>query len=512
MHLDSGAPGPQAELIIKDYNFARRLLVSGEIGFGEAYLQGEWESPRLETLIELMSVNRKVIDEVMPGRFLQRMLQLLAMRSIAIRVPARDRISSAHYDLGNAFYESWLDQTMTYSSAVFAPGDNDLAAAQARKYRLLAERAGVRPGENVLEIGCGWGGFAEFAARELGCKVTGLTISKEQFDFATERMRKAGLADRVTIALRDYRDERGVFDRIVSIEMFEAVGEGFWPSFFRQMRERLRPGGTAGLQVITIAEWLWPSYRREVDFIRRYIFPGGMLPTATHHARPRREIRLADAERMGLPPGLCGNARPMARTFSRRLAEAQAARLRRALPPHVGILPLLLRRRLPRRLDRCAPDGVHAPRVGVVANAAASAERDRPRIAPTPSCLPRPDSLRAIAAHGPREQRKIKRIRQDPGEFGYPDEPPRKGDLEPSLAMPSAMRRAASSTAHEERHRKILLLGQRRLDETRVDELQGSRPSGRNRTSGSRKGGWRRLSRRHRPAPWAAPDSRRARP
>jgi cyclopropane-fatty-acyl-phospholipid synthase len=133
----------------------------------------------------------------------------------------------------------------------------------------------------VLEIGCGWGGFAEFAAKELGCKVTGLTISKEQFDFATERMRKAGLDDRVTIALRDYRDEQGVFDRIVSIEMFEAVGEGFWPSFFRQMRERLRPGGTAGLQVITIAEWLWPSYRREVDFIRRYIFPGGMLPTAT---------------------------------------------------------------------------------------------------------------------------------------------------------------------------------------------------------------------------------------
>jgi cyclopropane-fatty-acyl-phospholipid synthase len=281
VHLDSGAPGPQAELVIKDYNFARRLLASGELGFGEAYLQGEWESPSLETLIELMSVNRKVIDEVMPGRFTQRMLQLLGHAlNRNTRSGARQNIR-AHYDLGNAFYESWLDQTMTYSSAVFAPGDNDLAAAQARKYRLLAERAGVRPGENVLEIGCGWGGFAEFAARELGCKVTGLTISKEQFDFARERMRKAGLADRVTIALRDYRDERGIFDRIVSIEMFEAVGESFWPGFFRQMRERLRPGGTAGLQVITIAEWLWPSYRREVDFIRRYIFPGGMLPTAT---------------------------------------------------------------------------------------------------------------------------------------------------------------------------------------------------------------------------------------
>ena len=187
--------------------------------------------PRSETLIELMSVNRAVIDEVMPGQFWQRMIQLLAHAlNRNTRLGARQNIR-AHYDLGNAFYQTWLDNTMTYSSAVFAPGDNDLAAAQARKYRLLAERAGVRPGESVLEIGCGWGGFAEFAAKELGCKVTGLTISKEQFDFATERMRKAGLDDRVTIALRDYRDEQGVFDRIVSIEMFEAVGEGFWPGF-----------------------------------------------------------------------------------------------------------------------------------------------------------------------------------------------------------------------------------------------------------------------------------------
>jgi cyclopropane-fatty-acyl-phospholipid synthase len=293
VHLEGREPGPHAELILRDYRFARRLLASGEIGFGEGYLQGEWDSPKLETLIELMSVNRAVIDEVMPGQFWQRMIQLLAHAlNRNTRFGARQNIR-AHYDLGNAFYQTWLDNTMTYSSAVFAPGDNDLAAAQARKYRLLAERAGVRPGESVLEIGCGWGGFAEFAAKELGCKVTGLTISKEQFDFATERMREAGLDDRVTIALRDYRDEQGVFDRIVSIEMFEAVGEGFWPSFFRQMRERLRPGGTAGLQVITIAEWLWPSYRREVDFIRRYIFPGGMLPTAT--------IMRGLGEKYGLP-------------------------------------------------------------------------------------------------------------------------------------------------------------------------------------------------------------------
>src|SRR5665213_3332037 len=146
---------------------------------------------------------------------------------------------------------------------------------------MIADRAGVKPGESILEIGCGWGGFAEFAAQELDCRVTALTISQEQFDYATRRMWEAGLDDRVTIELRDYRDEVGVFDRIVSIEMFEAVGEGFWPAFFRQMRARLKPGGTAALQVITIAEKLWPSYRREVDFIRRYIFPGGPLPQAT---------------------------------------------------------------------------------------------------------------------------------------------------------------------------------------------------------------------------------------
>jgi cyclopropane-fatty-acyl-phospholipid synthase len=281
VHFKGTQPGPDAELVIKDYGFANRLFAAGEIGFGEAYLAGEWESPALDTLIELMSVNRDVIDEVLPGRFWTRVMQIIG-HALNRNTKRGSRANiRAHYDLGNAFYEAWLDRTMTYSSAVFAPGDNDLASAQTRKYRLIADRAGVKPGDSILEIGCGWGGFAEFAAQELDCKVTGLTISREQFDYASERMRRAGLDDRVTIALRDYRDEKGVFDRIVSIEMFEAVGEGFWPGFFRQMRERLKPGGTAALQVITIAERLWPAYRRDVDFIRRYIFPGGMLPTAT---------------------------------------------------------------------------------------------------------------------------------------------------------------------------------------------------------------------------------------
>jgi cyclopropane-fatty-acyl-phospholipid synthase len=164
---------------------------------------------------------------------------------------------------------------------MFSPGDSDLAAAQTRKYRALAERTGIKAGDEVLEIGCGWGGFAEYAAREIGCRVTGLTISQEQFDFARERIAKAGLADRVTIKLQDYRDETGIYDHIASIEMFEAVGEAFWPTYFAQLHDRLKPGGTAGLQVITIRDESFAVYRSELDFIRAYIFPGGMLPTPT---------------------------------------------------------------------------------------------------------------------------------------------------------------------------------------------------------------------------------------
>ncbi|RVA52752.1 cyclopropane-fatty-acyl-phospholipid synthase family protein, partial [Mesorhizobium sp. M7A.F.Ca.CA.001.08.1.1] len=161
---------------------------------------------------------------------------------------------SAHYDLGNAFYKQWLDPSMTYSSALYTTGANDLESAQAAKYRALAKDTGIGPKDHVLEIGCGWGGFAEFAAREIGCRVTGLTISREQHDFATARIAKAGLADKVDIKLQDYRDETGTYDRIASIEMFEAVGEKYWPVFFGKMKACLRPGGTAGLQIITINE------------------------------------------------------------------------------------------------------------------------------------------------------------------------------------------------------------------------------------------------------------------
>ncbi len=280
--FDGREAGPDAGFIVRDYAFARRLAAGGDIGFAEAYLRGEWDTPNLARFLELFASNYHAIQTMLSGRPLARFWQIVRhVLNRNTRAGARRNIH-AHYDLGNRFYSAWLDRSMTYSAAIYAPGDNDLAAAQERKYRALAEKIEARPGDHILEIGCGWGGFAEFAAREIGCKVTGLTISKEQFDFASERIAAAGLSDKVTIKLLDYRDETGQYDAIASIEMFEAVGESYWPTYFRQLRDRLKPGGRAGLQVITIREDSFPFYKREIDFIRAYIFPGGMLPTPTH--------------------------------------------------------------------------------------------------------------------------------------------------------------------------------------------------------------------------------------
>lgn len=282
-YLFQGAQrGPDAVFQVNDFSFARRLATGGDIGFAEAYLRGEWETPNLARFLELFATNYNAIQTMLSGKPLARLWQIVRhFLNRNTRSGSRKNIH-AHYDLGNRFYSSWLDQTMTYSSGIYAPGDNDLSSAQNRKYRELALQTGIGPNDSVLEIGCGWGGFAEFAAREIGCKVTGLTISKAQHDFAVERIAKAGLSEKVEIKLLDYRDERGTYDRIASIEMFEAVGEQYWPAYFQQVRDRLRDGGTAGLQVITIRDESFQFYKREMDFIRAYIFPGGMLPTLTH--------------------------------------------------------------------------------------------------------------------------------------------------------------------------------------------------------------------------------------
>ncbi|MFO1186518.1 MAG: cyclopropane-fatty-acyl-phospholipid synthase family protein [Alphaproteobacteria bacterium] len=272
-------PGPDGVLIVRDFRFAARVMRSGNCGFGEAYVANEWDSPDPSTLIEVLSSNSRHLMAVLQGhgiyKLLQRAFHLLHRNSKA----GAKRNIHAHYDLGNEFYRLWLDPTMTYSSARYAKGDEDLSTAQINKYRALARSMGLQAGQSVLEIGCGWGGFAEFAAGEVGCKVTGITISQEQLEFARRRIFEKGLASRVDLKFQDYRDVSGKYDRVASIEMFEAVGREYWPAFFEKVRDVLKEGGQAGLQIITIKDELFETYKRGTDFIQRYVFPGGMLPS-----------------------------------------------------------------------------------------------------------------------------------------------------------------------------------------------------------------------------------------
>ena len=278
VRLGGAEPGPHAVMKPRDFGFAGRLLRGGDIGIAEAYLRGEWDTPDLTQFLYLFCVNHDLTQSMLSDKPVVRYVQRLRhWFNRNTRRQARRNIY-AHYDIGNAFYSAWLDPGMTYSSALFEDHTPDLTAAQNNKYRRLAEAIDLRPEQKLLEIGCGWGGFAEYAAKR-GAKVVGLTISKEQRDFAQQRIHLAGLAEKVDIRLQDYRDERGHYDRIASIEMIEAVGEQFWPKYFSQLRDRLLPGGLAGIQTITIQDKLFQTYRREVDFIQRYVFPGGMLPS-----------------------------------------------------------------------------------------------------------------------------------------------------------------------------------------------------------------------------------------
>ncbi len=272
-------PGPVAEIRIHDGDLFARLIREGDMGFCEAYLEGGWTTPDLMAFMDLVHQDNEAIYDGFPAQRLLRAYENLRhwLRSNS-RWRARRNISY-HYDLGNDFYRLWLDDTMTYSAALFGGGQESLEAAQIAKYASMVDRMGAKPGDHVLEIGCGWGGFAEYAAAERGLRVTGLTISKAQHDFAVARMQRAGLTDRVEIKLQDYRDERGTYDGVASIEMFEAVGEKYWPVYFDTLRDRLKPGRSATLQIITVADRRFHMYRKSVDFIQKYIFPGGMLPS-----------------------------------------------------------------------------------------------------------------------------------------------------------------------------------------------------------------------------------------
>lgn len=271
-------PGPEADLILRDLAAVRRTFFGGDMGFAEAYLDGQWQTPDLMALLDLGQRNMQAFAVDRPG-FLKRSLDSLvhALRRNTRRGARRN--IRYHYDVGNAFYRLWLDETLTYSSAVFETPAQPLAEAQRNKYRHLLALLDLKPGHHLLEIGSGWGGFALYAAQTTGCRITSITLSEAQLKEARARAEAAGLAHKVNFELMDYRDVQGEFDHIVSIEMFEAVGERYWGAYFKAVHDRLKPGGRAALQVITIEDRSFQRYRKSVDFIQRYIFPGGVLPS-----------------------------------------------------------------------------------------------------------------------------------------------------------------------------------------------------------------------------------------
>lgn len=286
------APGPRATVRLKDNSVIRRFMLGGDLAFAEAFIEGLAESPDLPALVELFARNKAEIKHHKRARLLTKAFRrLVHWLNTNSRRGSRRNIRY-HYDLGNSFYERWLDPTMTYSSALFEGSQQDLESAQRAKYQRLSDRLALKPGDRVLEIGCGWGGFAEVAARDYGAHVHGITLSKEQLSYARERARRAGLEDKLTFDFCDYRDVEGSYDAVASIEMFEAVGERYWPAFFDKTSRCLKSGGRAALQIITIDEQSFDDYRRHPDFIQRYIFPGGMLPTRQHVIGHARDVGL----------------------------------------------------------------------------------------------------------------------------------------------------------------------------------------------------------------------------
>ena len=274
-------PGPVAEITINNPEVFARLIREGDLGFSDAYLDEWWTTPDLQTFMDFIHADNDDMYDGFSGIAIVRAWEKVRFwfQSNSKRQALKN--ISHHYDLGNDFYSLWLDDTMTYSSALFNTGQESLENAQIAKYASMIDQMGVKPGDHVLEIGCGWGGFAEYAAKERGLKVTGLTISKEQLLYAQKRIKNKGLEDKVDLKLQDYRDEKGVYDGVASIEMFEAVGEKYWPIYFETIKHCLKPGRQATLQIITVHDARWDVYRKSVDFIQKYIFPGGMLPSPT---------------------------------------------------------------------------------------------------------------------------------------------------------------------------------------------------------------------------------------
>jgi cyclopropane-fatty-acyl-phospholipid synthase len=276
-----GVPGTgeHPRLVVHNFSMIPETLRRGTVGFAHAYMRGDVEVDDLTALFRYFLQNRNEFQPKGAGWFGRAAQDIAYHLSRANTIDGSKDNISEHYDLGNAFYAEWLDPSMTYSSALFSSDDQSLEDAQHAKYRAVADAAGVKAGDSVLEIGCGWGGFAETVARDYGASVYGITLSREQLAYAQQRIARQGLDNLATFHFEDYRHTQGQFDHIGSIEMIEAVGEEHWPSYFQTLFDRLKPGGTAAIQAITINESDFEGYRSTPDFIQRYIFPGGMLLT-----------------------------------------------------------------------------------------------------------------------------------------------------------------------------------------------------------------------------------------
>ena len=277
--IDAVNKGPNAKLKIVDSNVVREIIQGGSIKFAELYISKRIITNNLTNLMHYCALNNDQAEETFKITIFRYLYnKYLHFKNKNTKIQAKKNISH-HYDLGNQFYKYWLDKSMTYSSAIFNGKNDNLELAQNNKYQKLADLSSIKKGDNILEIGCGWGGFSEFLAKNYDCQITALTISREQFKFTTERMEKANLTSKVKVVFCDYRNIKGQFDKVLSIEMFEAVGREYWKTFFEKIKTILKPNGNVGLQLITIDDKIYNVYKNNPDFIQKYIFPGGMLPS-----------------------------------------------------------------------------------------------------------------------------------------------------------------------------------------------------------------------------------------
>ena len=294
-------PGPEAVIVVKRWRLLRRLLAAGDIGFAEGYINEDWTTPDLTALLRLGACNVEALSAAGQGNTAMQLVNRLRHHLNTNSRRGSRRNIEAHYDIGNDFYKAWLDPSMLYSSGVYDERTPTLEAAQRNKLECIRQKLDMPAGASVLEIGCGWGALAVDLAQAADARVTGITLSPSQLAWAKDLAERSGVSDRVSLELTDYRDLRGSFDRIVSIEMFEAVGERYWPDYFQALKRSLKPGGRAVLQIISIEEKRFDRYRRKADFIQKYIFPGGFLPsdTALEAQVARSGLALVEVEHFG---------------------------------------------------------------------------------------------------------------------------------------------------------------------------------------------------------------------